>query len=194
MKRNEPRDRGERNRKGSREGDPPRRALRGYERLPDDEERMPPRRPDERWEPADPSRWGEMGLRKSLAPEHYDDRRARDFYDGEPAFGEGDELEESPPVHPRRRPARGPHFGRGPRGWSRSDQRILEDVGQALWEDGDLDATDVELSVEGGVVTLKGVVERRRDKRRAEDLALDVPGVRDVFNLIRVSGGAESNS
>jgi len=35
-------------------------------------------------------------------------------------------------------------------------------------------------------VTLSGTVDERRDKRLLEDLAEDVPGVKDIHNQIRV--------
>lgn len=75
--------------------------------------------------------------------------------------------------------------GRSPRGYSRSDERILDDVAERLTEHGDLDASDVEVRVESGEVILAGTVEDRRAKRLAEDLAASVRGVRDVRNELR---------
>ena len=42
------------------------------------------------------------------------------------------------------------------------------------------------MTVSNGEVTLTGDVEERWDKRRAEDLAEDVAGVREVHNNIRI--------
>ncbi len=81
---------------------------------------------------------------------------------------------------------RGPHWGEGPKGYRRSDQRIREDVCDRIAEDGWADASDVEIDVHEGEVTLSGTVHDRRDKRRIEDIADDVPGVRDIHNRIRV--------
>ena len=80
----------------------------------------------------------------------------------------------------------GPHRGRGPKGYSRSDERIRDDVNDRLTDDPFLDATHIEVVVESGEVTLSGTVTARNDKRRAEDLAENVSGVKHVQNNLRV--------
>jgi hypothetical protein len=85
------------------------------------------------------------------------------------------------------------HTGRGPKGWTRADARIYEDVCEALTRDPDIDATDVEVRVEHGEVTLDGEVADRRMKRWAEDLAAESAGVRDVHNHLRVRRGTPSS-
>ncbi|WP_205574567.1 BON domain-containing protein [Indioceanicola profundi] len=82
------------------------------------------------------------------------------------------------------------HRGRGPTGYKRADARISDDIHDRLTEDPYLDATDISVKVEDGEVTLSGHVSNRRDKRRAEDLAEDVMGVRHVQNNLRVREGA----
>lgn len=79
----------------------------------------------------------------------------------------------------------GPHAGRGPRDYRRSDGRILEDVCEWLAEDPRVDASDIDVSVTDADVTLRGHVADRRMRRLAEDIAARVPGVRDVFNQLR---------
>lgn len=79
----------------------------------------------------------------------------------------------------------GPHRGRGPRGYQRSDARIGEDVNDRLTDDFFVDATDIEVSVSEGEVTLDGKVNNRAEKRRAEDIAADISGVRHVQNNLR---------
>jgi osmotically-inducible protein OsmY len=81
---------------------------------------------------------------------------------------------------------RGNHYGRGPRNYQRNDERIREDVVERLVRHHDIDATDVEVSVTGGEVILKGMVESRSERRLAEDIAEDVFGVKNVQNLIKV--------
>ena len=81
----------------------------------------------------------------------------------------------------------GNHRGRGPKGYRRSDERIKEDVSDRLAEHAYLDASDIEVAVKEGEVTLSGTVTHRRDKRAAEDLAEDVSGVKNVQNNLRVS-------
>lgn len=75
--------------------------------------------------------------------------------------------------------------GRGPRGYSRSDDRIREDVCDGIIASG-IDASDVEVTVEGGLVTLTGSVGDRSEKHRMEDIADSVGGVGGVRSEIRV--------
>lgn len=82
--------------------------------------------------------------------------------------------------------AEGRHRGRGPRGYTRSDERIREDVNDRLTDDPIVDASDIEVLVSRGEVTLNGNVDSRTAKRRAEDCADDVSGVRHVQNNLRV--------
>lgn len=93
----------------------------------------------------------------------------------------------------RSEPGQGTHRGRGPRGYRRSDERIREDVSDRLTEDAWLDASDIEVSVQAGEVTLSGTVRQRADKRRAEDAADHVSGVTHVQNNLRVGGEEPAN-
>lgn len=81
---------------------------------------------------------------------------------------------------------RGPHWGKGPKGYRRSDERIKDDVCDAIAQQGWIDATDVEVRVESGVVILTGTVASREDKRGLEQMADRIHGVDDVRNEIRV--------
>jgi osmotically-inducible protein OsmY len=80
--------------------------------------------------------------------------------------------------------------GRGPKGYQRSDERLKEEVSDRLMADDQIDASDIEVEVQKGEVTLTGTVPDRRSKRQAEDCAEQVMGVRDVMNQIRVKGGS----
>lgn len=82
----------------------------------------------------------------------------------------------------------GPHAGRGPKGYKRSDQQIIEEACQRLERDGDVDASDIEVTAQDGVITLSGTVPDRMTKRRAEECVENVYGVRDVMNQLRVAG------
>jgi osmotically-inducible protein OsmY len=84
------------------------------------------------------------------------------------------------------RQQRGAHFGKGPKNYTRSDERIREDVSDRLMHDDSLDATNIEVEIDNGEVTLSGPVENRADKRRAEDCIENVGGVKHVQNNIRV--------
>jgi osmotically-inducible protein OsmY len=84
---------------------------------------------------------------------------------------------------------RGNFAGRGPKGYQRSDARISEDVCDRLAESPEVDASNIEVKVENGEVTLSGSVAERGEKRRAEDLIENVSGVREVHNHLRVNRG-----
>lgn len=84
---------------------------------------------------------------------------------------------------------RGRFAGRGPKGYRRSDERIREDVNDRLTDDSWLDASDIEVKAEKGMVTLTGSVGSRDDKRRAEDIVMSISGVKDVINQIHVDQG-----
>jgi osmotically-inducible protein OsmY len=90
------------------------------------------------------------------------------------------------------RESRPNHAGRGPKNYRRSDDRITEEINEALTRHRDIDATEIEVRCESGVVTLTGTVDSKHAKRLAEDLAEDASGVRDVNNELRVQRG-ESN-
>ena len=82
---------------------------------------------------------------------------------------------------------RGRYAGRGPRGYQRSDERIREDINDRLTDDWYIDAGDIEVSVNKGMVTLTGRVDSRDERRRAEDIVESVSGVTDVSDQLRVS-------
>jgi hypothetical protein len=60
-------------------------------------------------------------------------------------------------------------------------------------EDGNIDASDVEIDVKGGRVTLEGSVDNRMAKYQIEDL-IEQFGVSDVQNNLRVSRRDEGSS
>ena len=80
-------------------------------------------------------------------------------------------------------------YGKGPKGYVRSDERIREDVCDRLGDDDELDASDITVTVVSGEVRLEGTVLDRYSKHRAEDLAEAVSGVRDVTNNLRARKG-----
>jgi osmotically-inducible protein OsmY len=86
------------------------------------------------------------------------------------------------------------HAGRGPRNYQRSDDRIEEDVNEALTRHPGLDASEIDVKVQNGEVTLTGTVDSRQDKRMAEDAAESCSGVRDVHNQLRVSSSGSRGS
>jgi osmotically-inducible protein OsmY len=121
----------------------------------------------------DPSRAGEDEMGESQT--QFDPRNVR--------YGQGQGTGAAWVDRPR---SSGSFAGRGPKGYQRSDDRIREDVSDRLAEHPDLDASDMEVKVSKGEVTLTGSVDSRWAKRLAEDLVEACPGVRDVMNHLRV--------
>lgn len=80
-----------------------------------------------------------------------------------------------------------------PRGYTRSDERVREDVCERLSYSG-LDVSDVSVQVSQGRVTLEGSVASRRDKHAVEDCVDDCLRVEDVDNRIRVARPEASGS
>jgi osmotically-inducible protein OsmY len=86
----------------------------------------------------------------------------------------------------RRKPG-GSHTGPRPQLQRRSDDKIYEEIWELLTNNADLDASEIELHVEGGGVTLTGTVDSRDAKWLTEDLVNSVTGVREVNNRLKVS-------
>jgi hypothetical protein len=84
-------------------------------------------------------------------------------------------------------PPSGPYTGRGPKGYVRSDARIHEDVCDRLTEHPSIDASDIEVIVTEGDVTLTGRVDSRAVKHLTEVMVETVAGVKEVHNQLRVA-------
>lgn len=82
--------------------------------------------------------------------------------------------------------ARPQYAGRGPKNYTRPDDRIRDEICDCMTDDAALDASEIEVEVIDGVVTLSGSVMSREQKRRAEDVAEGISGVKDVTNQLRV--------
>ncbi|WP_445681787.1 BON domain-containing protein [Radicibacter daui] len=140
--------------------------LRGGPRWGEDNAGRAPRPEDVRWEP-----------RHGHNPRGFW-QQARDEF----SSWFGDEGAE----HRREMDARETHRGRGPKGYQRDQNRILEDINDRLTDDHFLDASNIEVTVENGEVMLFGTVTSRAAKRRAEDLVDTVSGVTHCQNNLRV--------
>lgn len=79
------------------------------------------------------------------------------------------------------------YAGKGPKGYERSSERILNEVCHALSENSWVDASDIEVKVEDGCVHLSGTVESRDQKKQAEACAEEIRGVEDVINHLRIN-------
>ena len=117
-------------------------------------------------------------LRSNEPEERYDryDRAGPQEWRGQERFKDEDDERWS-----------GPYAGRGPKGYRRSDERIQEDVCERLTEHPGIDASEIEVAVSGGDVTLSGLVESRAVKHLTEMMVETVSGVREVHNQLRVA-------
>jgi osmotically-inducible protein OsmY len=86
----------------------------------------------------------------------------------------------------RQEPRDGPAGGGGPRLRRKTDDTLAQEIHEILISDPELHATDVEVVVEGGAVTLSGEVEHPDAKLLAEELTESVAGVRLVHNRLVV--------
>jgi len=121
--------------------------------------------------------------------------RGGSLYGANPAYsGSGGNSRSSFDLGWQESGSRGQFSGRGPKGYRRSDDRITEDVNEALSQHPEIDASEIEVKVNNGEVTLSGTVSERQFKRMAEDVVERCPGVHDVRNEIRVQSEHESRS
>lgn len=74
----------------------------------------------------------------------------------------------------------------GPRGYTRTDERIRDEICERLTFTSGVDVRDVTVEVEKGKVTLGGTVRMRSQKYDIEDMVDNTFGVTDVENNIRV--------
>jgi len=175
--------------------------------------REPAHRPD-RTEPrgyyGSGGSYGYGGSYEHGGPDGYDEREGRqgpgrgdEFYEATGGFGhdagaygrhglgpEARRVYDTPshPSEPRRsQRAPTPYQGRTPRGYTRADERIRDDVCDRL-SHGHFDPSDVSVTVSQGIVTIEGFVESRSEKFHVEEVAASVLGVKDVDNRLRLRG------
>lgn len=133
--------------------------------------------------PGPPERWQGTGGSYESGYEGDAVRTDRQRSRGEPVYGQ-----ERVSAYGYERDTRGEQYARptGPKNYTRSDERIREEVCERLAHAPELDVSEVTVTVIAGVVTLTGSVVNRRVKYRVEDIADDTYGVSDVVNQIHV--------
>lgn len=148
-----------------------------------------PRRSKHGTSPADSAAAREGGFWSAPPPPAPHSREAADYADYESdeirPFGVSREHSADYPARPAAPPSwmphdspdRGRYYGLGPKGYRRSDERIREDVSDRLMTHPDVDASDIEVHVAHGIITLTGTVADRHQKRIADFIAEDVVGV-----------------
>jgi osmotically-inducible protein OsmY len=76
------------------------------------------------------------------------------------------------------------YYGKGPKGYQRTDSRIQEEVCEVLLWSPDVDASEIEVSVTEGIVSLKGFVDSRHAKKEAERVIDHLTGIQDIQNQL----------
>ena len=87
----------------------------------------------------------------------------------------------------------GPHRGKGPKGYQRTDERTRELICERLRDDPEIDASEITVNVQGGKVILDGTVDSRWTKNAAEDVAEQFGSeVQNNLRVQRTTEGAQS--
>ncbi|MCM2351349.1 MAG: BON domain-containing protein [Bacteriovoracaceae bacterium] len=81
--------------------------------------------------------------------------------------------------------------GFGPKNYKRSDERIYEEVCETLMSDPQVDASNIGVKVQSGIVYLSGKVDGRVMKRNAELAIENLPGVQDVRNELNIFSASQ---
>lgn len=88
----------------------------------------------------------------------------------------------------------GMHRGKGPKGYTRSDDRLKEVICEKLTDDPMIDASEISIEVTGQIVKLTGTVDDRSTKYEVEELVERCGGVKDIDNQLRVRSGSSQSS
>jgi len=89
--------------------------------------------------------------------------------------------------------AYGSHRGKGPKGYTRSDDRLKEVICEKLSDDPMIDASEISVEVTSQVVKLTGTVDDRATKYEVEELIERCGGVKDIDNQLRVRSGSSQS-
>jgi len=88
--------------------------------------------------------------------------------------------------------SRGEFYGKAPKNYERSDERIKEEICDRLMSQGMFDPSDVEIEVKDGVVSLQGNVDSRSTKYQLEEISEGILGVKDIDNKVKVSSSSKN--
>ena len=83
--------------------------------------------------------------------------------------------------------------GKGPKGWERSDEHILDDVCSSLTRHRDVDPRDIGIGVVNGTVMLSGTIVDAGQKRLVESIVSEVVGVREIQSDIHVESHSDAS-
>ena len=133
--------------------------------------------------------YGGQSDRDSRMESRGHDRGEGNYSVGEDRFG-ADRSMSSQPSYGRQDAMKS---GKPPKNYTRSDERLREEVCDALANSGH-DWSDVEVTVSNGEVTLTGTVSDRSEKLQAEHMADRVRGVNEVTNQLKIKRADSSAS
>ena len=74
-----------------------------------------------------------------------------------------------------------------------SDERIFSEVFDRLAIHHEIDCSDIEVSVQDGIVSIRGFVDSSSTKLATEYLIASLPGVQDVENLLQINKDMENS-
>jgi hypothetical protein len=98
----------------------------------------------------------------------------------------GDSLDHSSRGYGQRESANLGFSGVGPKGYKKSDERLHEEACEALYRNPWVDASEIDVKVKDGVITVSGTVQGRDEKREAESCMENISGVVDIRNELRL--------
>lgn len=79
------------------------------------------------------------------------------------------------------------YHGRGPRGYQKSDNRLYDEVCETLSDDPLVDASDISVEVDGGIVRLNGRVPNPQMILKAEEAIDGIDGISDIENHLSIA-------
>jgi hypothetical protein len=150
--------------------------------------------------------WQEAGEHQPFAPSAFGESESPRYFGtgtqghgGGPSFtggtyGTSDWRSDPGGRTPYRQGRQQRRYPLGPKGYTRSDERLREDISERLMQAYDIDSSEVTVQVLGGKVTLEGTVPNRYMKHAIEDIADSAAGVQDVDNRIRVTSSRWSTN
>lgn len=80
----------------------------------------------------------------------------------------------------------GGYCGVGPKNYIKSDEHLHQEVCNVLNDDPDIDASNIEVTVNKGIVNLQGIVESKIISRLIKYCIKNLTGVKDVLNNLAI--------
>jgi len=114
---------------------------------------------------------------RAYPPSRFDFEEDNYYYEGEPMLDHSETYANYAGIS---------YVGKGPKGYRRSDERLREEVCETLAQHPEVDAREIEVSIEEGSVILNGSVPERHMKYLAEAAIETIWGVEDIINQLKV--------